>query len=102
MLAAAVPLAVARQQRIALCAEGKDAIACFAPTSESQPSDQDALVEALFEGLFAGGAPTLGQAIMQAKRNLPQGGCGYEDLVETYSLLCDPATRFEFWPKQNG
>jgi len=76
-----------------LLAEGKGAIACFAPTSESLPSDQDLLAKALFEALFAGDAPTLGEAIMRAKRNLPDSGHGYEDLIETYTLLGDPALR---------
>lgn len=74
-----------------LLAESKGAIACFAPTSESLPSDQDVLAKALFEALFAGDAPTLGEAIMQAKRSLPNNGRGYEDLIQTYTLLGDPA-----------
>jgi hypothetical protein len=76
-----------------LLADGKGAIACFAPTSESLPSDQDVLAKALFEALFAGDAPTLGEAVMWAKRSLPDGGRGYEDLIETYTLLGDPALR---------
>jgi hypothetical protein len=76
-----------------LLAEGKGAVACFAPTSESLPSDQDALAKALFEALFADDAPTIGEAVMRAKRNLPQGGHGYEDLDETYTLFGDPALR---------
>jgi len=78
-----------------LLAEGKGAIACFAPTSESLPSDQDVLAKALFEALFAGDAPTVGEAIMRAKRSLPDNGRGYEDLIETYTLLGDPALRLE-------
>ena len=78
-----------------LLAEGKGAIACFAPTSESLPSDQDVLVKALFQALFAGDSPTIGEAIVQAKRSLPNGGHGYEDLIETYTLLGDPALRLK-------
>jgi len=51
------------------------------------------LARALFEALFAGDDPTLGEAIMRAKRSLPGGGRGYEDLIETYTLLGDPALR---------
>ena len=76
-----------------LLAEGKGALAAFAPTSEALPNEQDALVKALFEALFAGDAPTLGEAVMRAKRSLPDGGRGYEDLIETYTLLGDPALR---------
>ncbi|MFQ5814250.1 MAG: C25 family cysteine peptidase, partial [Anaerolineae bacterium] len=76
-----------------LLAEGKGAVACLAPTSESLPSDQDVLAKALFEALFAGDAPTLGEAVMRAKRSLPDGGRGYEDLIKTYTLLGDPALR---------
>ena len=76
-----------------LLAEGKGALATFAPTSELLPNEQDALVKALFEALFASDAPTLGEAVMRAKQSLPDGGRGYEDLVETYTLLGDPALR---------
>jgi hypothetical protein len=76
-----------------LLAEGKGALAAFAPTSELLPAEQDALVKALFEALFASDAPTLGEAVMRAKRNLPDGGRGYQDLIETYTLLGDPALR---------
>ncbi|HID86077.1 MAG TPA: hypothetical protein EYP55_01710 [Anaerolineae bacterium] len=76
-----------------LLAEGKGAVAVLAPTSESLPGEQDVLAKALFEALFAGDAPTLGEAIMRAKRSLPDGGRGYEDLIETYTLLGDPALR---------
>ena len=82
-----------------LLAEGKGAIACFAPTSESVPGDQDVLAKALFEALFASDAPTLGEAVMQAKRNLPDDGQGYEDLIETYTLLGDPALRLGLLPQ---
>ncbi|HID86568.1 MAG TPA: hypothetical protein EYP55_04210 [Anaerolineae bacterium] len=82
-----------------LLAEGKGAIACFAPTSESLPSDQDVLVKALFQALFADDIPTLGEAIVRAKRSLPERGRGYEDLIETYTLLGDPALRLK-WPPQ--
>jgi len=78
-----------------LLAEGKGAIACFAPTSESLPSGQGVLVKALFQALFAGDSPTIGEAIMRAKRSLPNGGRGYEDLIETYTLLGDPALRLK-------
>jgi len=76
-----------------LLTEGKGAVAVFAPTSESLPTDQDVLAKALFQALFAEDAPTLGEAIMRAKRSLPDGGQGYEDLIETYTLLGDPALR---------
>jgi len=76
-----------------LLAEGKGALAVFAPTSELLPAEQDTLVKALFEALFASDAPTLGEAVMRAKRSLPDGGRGYEDLIETYALLGDPALR---------
>jgi hypothetical protein len=76
-----------------LLAEGKGALASFAPTSELLPAEQDALVKALFEALFASDAPTLGQAVMQAKRSLSGGGRGYQDLIQTYTLLGDPALR---------
>jgi hypothetical protein len=76
-----------------LLAEGRGALASFAPTSEALPNEQDALVKALFEALFASDAPTLGEAVMRAKRSLPDGGRGYEDLIETYTLLGAPALR---------
>jgi len=76
-----------------LLTEGKGAVAVFAPTSESLPAHQDVMVKALFQALFANGSPTLGEAVMRAKRTLPQDGRGYEDLIETYILFGDPALR---------
>ncbi len=76
-----------------LLAEDKGALAAFAPTSELLPAEQDALVKALFEALFASDAPTLGEAVMRAKRSVADSGLGYEDLIETYTLFGDPALR---------
>ena len=76
-----------------LLVQGKGALAAFASTSELLASEQDALVKALFEALFASDAPTLGEAVMRAKRSVADSGRGYQDLIETYTLLGDPALR---------
>ena len=57
------------------------------------------LAKALFEALFAGDTPTIGEAVMRAKQSLPNDGQGYEDLIETYTLLGDPALQLELLPQ---
>ncbi len=83
-----------------LVAEGKGALASFAPTSELLPAEQDALVRALFEALFASDAPTLGEAVMRAKRSLSDSGQAYQDLIQTYTLFGDPALQLGLLAQQ--
>jgi hypothetical protein len=74
------------------------AVAVLAPTSESMPADQEFLIRGLLEALYDSARPTVGEAVMQAKRDLPDTHAA-RDLMATYNLLGDPATRL-VWPAE--
>ena len=74
-----------------LLAEEKGAIAALVPTGETMAADQQLLAEGLFHHLFA--APTVGEAILRAKRGLDPTQPGLRELIETFVLLGDPALR---------
>jgi hypothetical protein len=65
-------------------------VAAFVPTSESLASDQTKLASAIYAHLF-GDAPTAGEAIMLGKRDLNVEDNLMQDLIETFTLLGDPA-----------
>lgn len=67
-------------------------VAALVPTSESLATDQRYLAEGMYSHLF-GDAPTIGEAIMLAKQDLPSERDIMQDLVETFVLLGDPALR---------
>jgi len=67
-------------------------IAGFVPTGLTPPSQQEPLVKGFYRALLHEGT-TLGEAILEAKRALPNAGQGYEDAIETFVLLGDPATK---------
>ncbi|MBU1878452.1 MAG: hypothetical protein KJ734_05835, partial [Chloroflexi bacterium] len=71
------------------------AIAVLAPTSESLPTDQSFLIRGLLEALSQRPHPTVGEAVLQAKRGLPDTAAA-RDLMATFNLLGDPATRLPF------
>jgi len=72
------------------------AVAVLAPTSESLPADQKFLIQGLLAALYDPAHPTIGEAMAQAKRNLPDTAAA-RDLMATFNLLGDPATRLA-WP----
>jgi len=67
-------------------------IAGFVPTGLTTPGQQEPLVQTFYREVLHEGA-TLGEAILEAKRALPNSGQGYEDVLETFTLLGDPATK---------
>jgi hypothetical protein len=67
-------------------------VAGFVPTGLTLPGSQDPLIRAFFDAFFRQGK-SVGEAIQEAKRGLPNGGQGLEDVIETFTLLGDPATR---------
>lgn len=69
-------------------------VAAFVPTSESLASDQSELASNLYIHLF-GDAPTVGEAIMEAKQDLSAERDLMQDLIETFTLLGDPALRLQ-------
>lgn len=65
-------------------------VAGLMPTSESLASDQTELATNVYEHLF-GDAATVGEAIMLGKRDLNLDRNLMQDLIETFTLLGDPA-----------
>jgi hypothetical protein len=76
-----------------LLAKDGGAIAVFAPSSLTLSSDQGPLDHALLKALLSGEVPTVGLAIMEAKRSLPWETQGQRDVIETFTLFGDPALR---------
>ena len=76
-----------------LLAENGGAIAVFAPSSLTLSSDQEPLNQALFNALLVYKVPTVGLAIMEAKRSLAFQIQDQRDVIETFTLLGDPALR---------
>jgi len=72
-----------------LLARREGAIAALVPSGETMAADQRFLAEALFRHLFV--EPTLGEAILHAKRALDADQPGIRDVVRTFVLLGDPA-----------
>ncbi|MDH7486773.1 MAG: C25 family cysteine peptidase [Anaerolineae bacterium] len=74
---------------------GGGAVASWSPTGLGLASGHDLLEQGLFLALFRGGVQELGAATTAGKlyllANSPAGK--YDDLVETYTLLGDPALR---------
>ena len=65
-------------------------VAALVPTSESLASDQTELATNVYGHLF-GDAGTVGEAIMLGKRDLNLDRNLMQDLIETFTLLGDPA-----------
>jgi len=76
-----------------LLAENGGAIAVLAPSSLTLSSDQAPLNQALFDALLVQKVPTVGLAIMEAKRSLDFETPDQRDVIETFTLLGDPALR---------
>ncbi len=66
-------------------------IAGLVPTGLSLPTAQDEMMRALFDQLFVQHAPTLGEAIMQAKRHVAADTPETREVLDTFVLLGDPA-----------
>lgn len=67
-------------------------VAALVPTSESLASDQRPLAEKVYSYLFDDQL-TLGEAVMRAKQDLPAETDAAQDVIETFTLLGDPALR---------
>jgi hypothetical protein len=76
-----------------LLAEDGGAVAVFAPSSLTLSSDQGPLNRALMKVLLEEDAPALGLAILEAKWSLAAETQGQRDVIETFTLLGDPALR---------
>lgn len=69
-------------------------VAGLVPTGLSVPQAQDVLINSLFSELFANPAPTLGEAIVRAKKNLDANSPDTREVLETFVLLGDPALQW--------
>lgn len=78
---------------VMLRAPQKGIVAALAPTSESVTSQQEPLADAFYRELFGSGGVTVGEALLRAKQDMPDQGKAYRDVMETFNLLGDPATR---------
>jgi hypothetical protein len=77
-----------------LSAPGKGAVASFSPTGWGLATGHDALERGLFDSIFYDYVTDLGSATTLAKLFMYSStGGGYVDLVETYLLFGDPATK---------
>jgi len=72
---------------------GGGAVAVLAPTSLTLATDQTFLSRPLAEALLQDRAPTLGEAVLQAQRQVPTEGAGTRDVMQTFLLFGDPALR---------
>lgn len=69
-------------------------VAALVPTSESLATDQSELASNIYTHLF-GDAGTVGEAIMLGKQDLSAERDLMQDLIETFTLLGDPALRLQ-------
>jgi hypothetical protein len=76
-----------------LLAEDGGAVAVFAPSSLTLSSDQEPLNRALLTVLLEEDAHPVGLAILEAKRSVASETQGQRDVIETFTLLGDPALR---------
>ncbi|MEJ2710515.1 MAG: C25 family cysteine peptidase, partial [Anaerolineales bacterium] len=67
------------------------AVAVLAPTSLTLPTDQSFLSTPLVQALQEQAGVTLGEALLQARRQVPQHDPGTRDVMETFLLFGDPA-----------
>jgi len=68
-------------------------VAVFAPSSLTFSSDQGPLNRALLKILLEEEAPSIGLAILEAKRSVAAETRGQRDVIQTFTLLGDPALR---------
>jgi hypothetical protein len=72
-------------------ADGKGAIASWSPTGLGVASGHDYLNVGIYDAIFADGVKETGMAVLQAKMHLFSSTNDYNDLLDTYALLGDPA-----------
>ena len=69
------------------------AVVVLAPSSLTLPGDQGFLSRALSAALNDSGALRIGDVLLTARRSIPQGTPGTRDVLLTFLLFGDPATR---------
>lgn len=81
---------------VLLWQEKGGAVAALAPTSLTLATDQSFLSRPLAEALLRDRTPTLGQALLQAQRQVPTDNAGTRDVMQTFLLFGDPALRVAY------
>ncbi len=79
-------------------AADKGAIASFSPTGFGLAAGHDILAGGLYQAIFDEGFIQLGLSTNYAKYYLYANSTGYQDLIDTYMLFGDPATRLKTNP----
>lgn len=82
-------------------AHDKGAIASFSPTGFGLAAGHDILSQGLYTAIFSDGITQLGPATTYAKLYLDSHSSGFNDLIDTYMLFGDPATRLQVPQYQN-
>jgi hypothetical protein len=75
--------------------DGAGAVASFSPTGFGVAHGHDYLEQGLFRAIFSPFPTELGLATLRAKLYLNENTTGFSDLIETYTLFGDPATRLQ-------
>ncbi|NCC52367.1 MAG: hypothetical protein EOM20_14275, partial [Spartobacteria bacterium] len=76
---------------------GRGAVACLSPSAFGLPPNQQAMVERVFDAIFAVGQTRMGPAMSQAKFDLAVALGGEADnLLNTFILFGDPALRLQY------
>jgi hypothetical protein len=73
-------------------------IAGLVPTGLSFPPNQRKLTGAFADALFSANPPTVGEAMMRAKLAMTIEGPGDNEVIETFTLLGDPALKLAIGP----
>jgi hypothetical protein len=79
-------------------ASGKGAIASFSPTGFGLTNGHDVLAQGLYHAIFGDGTIQLGPATTFAKYYLTANSTGFLDLLDTFMLFGDPASRLKTNP----
>ena len=90
-------------------ADGRGAVAAWAPTGMGVSTGHDLLDRGFFDAVFEGGVTTVGEAALAGKQRLFDGHFAL-DLLDTYHLFGDPALRIlstasigdRLWMDENG
>ena len=79
--------------------ENGGAVATWGPTGLGVATGHDALAEGFLNNIITNGTPELGRAAMAGKLDVMSNAAAHLDLIDTFTLLGDPATRYDydFW-----
>lgn len=82
----------------ALLKASNGAVASFAPTGFQVQQGHDYLLQGFYQSVYTLDQRILGQAVFQAKLHLHENAPdSFQNLVDTYVLLGDPALRYKVW-----